>query len=174
MKLKDFFEFHAVPAVGPKVDRPTPVTFRRMSPPLPQQLYAQREKEIVIPEDEEETPGFDVDIEEETVKNNDYRRVLFTTTHSQLVVMSIEPGDEIGEEDHEVDQFIRFEAGKGVVVMDSWERDVGDGDAVVVPAGVKHNVINTSDEMELKLYAIYSPPQHAEGTVHRTKAEETE
>lgn len=119
-------------------------------------------------------PGFLDNIEEATVNNTDYRRVLFTTKNSQLVLMSIAPGDEIGSEVHDLDQFIRFEAGQGKVILDDFEREVKDGDAIVVPKGVKHNVINTSDTENLKLYAVYSPPNHKKGTVHRTKADEKE
>jgi len=121
-----------------------------------------------------ENPGFLSHLEEETAANTDYRRVLFTTPDSQLVLMSVAPGDEIGEETHDLDQFIRFESGEGRVVLDDFEAAVKGGDSISVPRGVRHNVINTSDTEDLKLYAVYSPPQHKRGTVHRTKADETE
>ena len=115
--------------------------------------------------------SFDVDIKQETVDNTDYRRVLFTTADTQLVLMSLEPEQEIGEEVHDGAQFIRFEAGTGKVVMGSREVDVKDGSAVVIPRGITHNVINTGSD-DLKLYALYSPPEHEDGTVHKTKDEE--
>jgi len=108
-------------------------------------------------------------IERETLENANFRKVLYTAKHSQLVVMSLLPGEEIGEETHHLDQFIRFEAGEGKVVMDDKDYYVGDGDAVVIPAGTRHNVLNISEESELKLYTIYSPPEHKDGTVHKTK-----
>lgn len=108
-------------------------------------------------------------IEEETVNNTDYRRVLFTGK-LQLVLMSLKPGEEIGEEVHEDrDQFFRFEAGTGKVVINGEELLVADGDAVVIPAGAKHNVINTSAEEDLKLYTIYAPSEHPAGTVQHAK-----
>lgn len=117
--------------------------------------------------------GYVSNIEEETIKNTDFRRVLYTAKNSQLVLMSIAPGDDIGEEVHELDQFLRVEAGTGKAVLDDVEHDVADGSAVVVPAGTKHNLINTGDE-PLKLYTIYSPPEHKDGTVHATKADVSE
>jgi mannose-6-phosphate isomerase-like protein (cupin superfamily) len=110
-------------------------------------------------------------IEDETVKNQYYRKVLFTMKHSQLVLMNLQPGEEIGTEVHELDQFIRFESGTGKVLLDGNEHEVGDGTAVVIPAGTKHNVMNTSKEEALKLYSIYSPPEHKTGTLHKTKQE---
>lgn len=110
-------------------------------------------------------------IEADTLANNNFRQVIFTGQHSQLVLMSLKPGEEIGMEVHpQVDQFFRFEAGQGKVVVDGEEFAVADGDAVVVPAGSQHNVINTGEE-DLKLYTIYSPANHPDGTVHRTKVE---
>lgn len=116
--------------------------------------------------------GFHIQIEGETQTNNNFRRVLFTGSHAQLVLMSLKPGEEIGMEVHPtVDQFFRFEKGQGKVVIDSEEFAVADGDAVIVPAGSNHNVINTSQTDDLKLYTIYSPPNHPDGTVHATKAD---
>lgn len=114
---------------------------------------------------------FITNIEDETVKNQHYRKVLFTSKNSQLVLMHLQPGEEIGMETHELDQFIRFESGTGKVVLDGNEHQVGDGTAVVIPAGTKHNVVNTSKKDGLKLYSIYSPPEHKTGTVHTTKQE---
>lgn len=114
--------------------------------------------------------GFIINIEKETLANEDYRRVLYTTTHSQLVLMSLLPGEEIGEEVHELDQFIRIEEGNAKVVLDGESTDLASDDAVVIPSGTRHNVINTGDN-KLKIYTIYSPPEHEDGVVERTKAE---
>jgi Mannose-6-phosphate isomerase len=115
-------------------------------------------------------------IEKLALKNTYFRQVLFTAKHSQLVVMCLEPGEEIGDEVHaNVDQFFRIERGDARFVFDEKEqRLVHDGDGVVVPAGTYHNVINASKTAPLKLYTIYSPPNHPDGTVHRTKAEAAE
>jgi mannose-6-phosphate isomerase-like protein (cupin superfamily) len=116
--------------------------------------------------------GYVVNLEKETRKNADFRRVLYTGKYSQLVLMSLKPGEEIGAETHDdVDQFFRFEAGEGKVIIDGIEHPVGDGDAVVIPAGAKHNVVNVSKNSSLKLYTIYSPPEHQDGVVRHTKKE---
>jgi mannose-6-phosphate isomerase-like protein (cupin superfamily) len=116
--------------------------------------------------------GYVGNIEEITEKNEYFRQVIFTASHSQLVVMSLKPGEDIGEEVHpNVDQFFRIEEGEGKVVIDGEESAIFEGSAVVVPAGARHNVINTSQTEALKLYTIYSPPNHPDGTVHKTKAE---
>ncbi|WP_292364814.1 MULTISPECIES: cupin domain-containing protein [unclassified Methanoculleus] len=116
--------------------------------------------------------GFVTDIETETVKNTDFRRVLYTSNFSQLVLMRLKPGEEIGAEVHDdVDQFFRFEEGEGVVVIDGVEHAVKDGSAVIVPNGANHNVINTSKTADLKLYTIYSPPEHQDKVVAKTREE---
>lgn len=116
--------------------------------------------------------GYHAAIEALTVENENFRQVLFTASHSQLVLMALRPNEEIGLETHsENDQFFRFEAGVGKVIIDGEEFEVHDGDAVVVPAGSEHNIINTSATEWLKLYTIYSPAHHPDGTVHATKAE---
>lgn len=116
--------------------------------------------------------GFVDNIEKLTTTNNNFRRVLFTGQHTQLVLMSLKPKEDIGMEVHQiVDQFLRIEQGEGTVVMDKMEHKIKDGDAIIIPAGVKHNIINTSATEELKLYTLYSPPHHKEGTVHKTKAD---
>ena len=116
--------------------------------------------------------GYNLNIEEETINNNDFRRVLYTGKNSQLVLMSLLPGEDIGQEiHHENDQFFRFEAGEGKCVIDGHEYAVSDGSAIVVPAGADHNVINTSSSESLKLYTIYSPAHHKDGIVRTTKAE---
>lgn len=113
--------------------------------------------------------GYVVDIEKATKENKNFRKVLYTAKNSQLVVMSLRPGEEIGEEVHELDQFIRIEKGKGKAVLDNVEHKIEDDYAVVIPAGARHNIINTSKDKEMKLYTIYSPPEHRDGVVHRTK-----
>jgi mannose-6-phosphate isomerase-like protein (cupin superfamily) len=116
--------------------------------------------------------GFAMNLEQETKKNTDFRRVLYTAKYSQLVLMCLRPGEEIGMETHEDrDQFFRFESGEGKVIIDGAGHPVKDGDGVIVPAGAKHNVVNTSKGSELKLYTIYSPPEHQDKTVRRTKPE---
>ncbi|RLC32083.1 cupin domain-containing protein [Candidatus Woesebacteria bacterium] len=116
--------------------------------------------------------GYIADIEKETKENTNFRKVLFTGPQSQLVVMSLKPGEDIGEEVHNnIDQFIRVEEGEGKAVLNGEETVIKDDWAVVVPAGAKHNVINTSQEKDLKLYTIYSPAEHKDGTIHKTKEE---
>ena len=113
--------------------------------------------------------GYVQNIEKLTEENTLFRKVLYTAPHSQLVVMSLKPGEDIGEEVHELDQFLRIEEGTGKAVLNDIEYPVGDGTAVVVPAGVKHNIINTSENTPLKLYTVYSPPEHRDGVEHATK-----
>jgi mannose-6-phosphate isomerase-like protein (cupin superfamily) len=103
--------------------------------------------------------GYFINIEKATMQNDNFRKVLNTAQHSQLVVMSLLPEEEIGTEVHDLDQFIRFESGRGKVILDGKETEVEDDWAVVIPAGVEHNVINTSDSEKMKLYSIYSPPE---------------
>lgn len=115
--------------------------------------------------------GFIGNIEEQTEENRDFRRVLHTGTHMQLVLMAIQPGDELGEEVHEgTDQFFRVEEGKGEVWMDGRTTPIDDGMAIVVPAGARHNIRNTGPG-PLKVYTLYAPPQHPAGTVHHTRDE---
>lgn len=117
--------------------------------------------------------GYITNIERDTDANEDYRRVLFTGRHTQLVLMTIQPGDEIGREVHDGhDQFIRIEAGLGVAVLDGEEHTISEGMAVVIPAGTEHNVLNTSAVTPLRLYTLYSPPEHPDGTIHRSKSDE--
>ena len=115
--------------------------------------------------------GFVDDIESLTEDNTDFRRVVYTGRYLQLVLIALQPGEEIGEEVHEDrDQFFRVEDGKGEVLIDGVRTKVKSDDAIIVPAGARHNVINTGDE-PLKLYTLYGPPEHKDGTVHATKAE---
>lgn len=114
--------------------------------------------------------GFFTNIEKETLENENFRKVLYTSKHSQLVLMSLSPNEEIGMEVHkDNDQFFRFEKGLGKMIIDGNEYEVGDGSAIVVPAGAKHNIINTSTAETLKLYTIYSPAHHKDGIIRKTK-----
>jgi len=116
--------------------------------------------------------GYKTNIEKDTLENENFRKVLYTSKYSQLVLMSLLPKEEIGMEVHEDhDQFFRFEGGVGMVFIDGNQYEVGDGDAVVVPAGSEHNVVNTSDTEKLKLYTIYSPAEHQDGVIRATKVE---
>ncbi len=114
--------------------------------------------------------GYVINIEKATKENENFRKVLYTAKNNQLVLMSLKPGEEIREEVHTLDQFIRIEEGDGKAVLDGAEHKIEDGTAIVIPAGMRHNIINTSDE-ELKLYTIYSPPEHKDGIIHPTKAD---
>lgn len=115
--------------------------------------------------------GYTINIEEAALKNTNFRQVLYTAKHSQLVLMSLKPGEEIGEEVHTLDQFIRIEKGVGMAVLDGVEHDLADNFAVVIPAGTKHNIINISETEDMKLYTIYSPPEHLDKVVRATKEE---
>lgn len=116
--------------------------------------------------------GYIENIEKKTLANSFFREVLFTGKNAQLVVMSLKSGEEIGMEVHNnVDQFFRFEKGTGKVIIDGEEYSIANGSAVIVPAGSWHNVINSSSNEELKLYTIYSPPNHPDKTIHKTKDE---
>jgi mannose-6-phosphate isomerase-like protein (cupin superfamily) len=116
--------------------------------------------------------GYSINIEAKTLAGNNFREVLYTTQRSQLVIMTLQPGEEIGLEKHEGhDQFIRVEAGQGVAILDGEQHKLEDGVAVVIPAGTEHNVINTSSSAPMRLYTLYTPPEHPDGIVHATKAE---
>ena len=114
--------------------------------------------------------GFVQDIESLTVENAEFRRVLYTAKHCQLVLMALKPKEEIGAEVHELDQFFRVEEGAGVAILDGVSTPIRAGFAVIVPAGTKHNIINTGSG-PLRLYTLYSPPNHRDGIVHHTRAE---
>lgn len=115
--------------------------------------------------------GYGGNIEQLALANNYFRRVVYTAQYSQLTVMHLQPSEDIGEEVHEVDQFLRIEQGSGRAVVNGIEADINGGSVVVVPAGVKHNVINASATEPMKLYTLYSPPHHRDGVVHPTKAD---
>lgn len=115
--------------------------------------------------------GYVGNIEKRSLENSYFRNVVYTAQHCQLVLMSLKPGEDIGEEVHPLDQFLRCEAGEGKAVLNGAEYPVSDGVAVVVPAGARHNIINTSETRPMKLYTLYSPPNHIDGTIHKTKAD---
>lgn len=116
--------------------------------------------------------GFKTKIEKTTLENTNFRKVLYTSKHLQLVIMSLLPGEDIGSEIHkETDQFFRFEQGHGKCIINENEYDIGNGDVVVIPAGAKHNIINVDPVTELKMYTIYAPPNHKDGIVRLTKKE---
>jgi mannose-6-phosphate isomerase-like protein (cupin superfamily) len=117
--------------------------------------------------------GYKINLERSTKENTDYRRVLYTSQNLQLVLMNISPGEEIGEEVHDLDQFIRLEEGVGIVILDDEVFDIRDDDAVIIPKGVAHNIKNTGS-VGLKFYTLYSPPEHKDGIVHRNKIDEKE
>lgn len=117
--------------------------------------------------------GYVIDLEKSTLANDNFRKVLYTAKYSQLVLMSLGKGEDIGEEIHELDQFIRIESGEGKAILNGQEYNLTDGSAVVVPAGVKHNIINIG-LVPLKLYTVYSPPEHKDGVVKATKQEALE
>lgn len=120
-------------------------------------------------------PLFVDNIEELTLGNTNFRKVLSTNGHSQLVIMCLKPGEEIGMEIHnDVDQFFRIDAGEGKVIANEQEFAISDGFAIVIPAGTEHNIVNTSETEDLKLYTVYSPANHPDGTIHVTKAEADE
>ena len=116
--------------------------------------------------------GFKTNIDRETLENEDFRRVLYTSKHCQLVLMTLKPNEAIGEEIHpENDQFFRIEAGHGKCVIDRNEYEINAGDAIVIPAGAKHNITNTDKDIELRMYTIYSPAHHKDGIIRSTKKE---
>lgn len=115
--------------------------------------------------------GYTANIEKETLENDYFRKVLYTDPRLQLVVMTLKPLEDIGEETHDLDQFIRVESGTGKAILDGVEYPVADGSAVIVPQGTRHNIVNTSAEAPMRLYTIYAPADHRPGTVHATKAD---
>lgn len=115
--------------------------------------------------------GYVTNIEQAAMENEYFRKVLYTDERVQLVVMALKPSEDIGEEVHELDQFIRVEAGEGRVILDGVSHELTGGFAIVVPKGALHNIINTSSTEPMKLYTVYAPPNHKDGTIHKTKAE---
>ena len=120
----------------------------------------------------EKAKGYTANIEQATLENKNFRRVLYTSKHMQLVLMTLKPNEEIGEETHEdIDQFFRFESGKGLCTINGNIYNIKAGDVIIVPAGAKHNIINNDSAMELKMYTIYAPPNHKDGIIRATKKE---
>ena len=116
--------------------------------------------------------GYNTNIEKDTLNNNNFRKVLYTSKHLQFVLMSLRPGEEIGEEVHtENDQFFRIEGGHGKCIIDGNECEIKDGDAIVIQSGAKHNVLNIDNQTDLKMYTLYAPPHHKDGIVRATKKE---
>ncbi len=115
--------------------------------------------------------GYVTNIEKDSLDNENFRKVLYTAKNSQLVLMSLKPKEDIGSEVHQLDQFFRVEKGNGKTVLNGKEYEISDGSAIMIPAGTEHNIINTSETEELKLYTIYSPPNHKDGVIHATKAD---
>ncbi len=113
--------------------------------------------------------GYIINIEKISIDNDNFRKVLYTDKNSQLVLMSLLPGEEIGEEVHDVDQFFRVEKGIGKAVLNGIDHELSDGSVVVIPVGLKHNIVNTGTE-SMKMYTLYMPPHHRDGVVHKTKA----
>ena len=113
--------------------------------------------------------GFVANIEKLALENTDFRRVLYTAESSQLVLMALQPGEDIGQEVHQLDQFLRIEAGNGKAILDGVEHSISDGFSILVPRGASHNIVNTGS-VPMKLYTVYSPPNHRDGVVHKTKA----
>lgn len=114
--------------------------------------------------------GYITNIEKDSLENEYFRKVLYTDKNVQLVVMALKPGEDIGEEVHQLDQFIRIEKGSGKAVLDGIEHDIADGSVIVIPQGTRHNIINQNNSA-MKLYTLYAPPDHKDGTVHKTKAD---
>lgn len=114
--------------------------------------------------------GYVANIEKLSLENDNFRKVLYTDKNSQLVLMSLLPGEEIGEEVHDVDQFLRVEQGIGTAILSGVSHDLADGSVIIVPAGTKHNIVNTGSR-SMKLYTLYMPPHHRDGVIHKTKAE---
>jgi mannose-6-phosphate isomerase-like protein (cupin superfamily) len=115
--------------------------------------------------------GYVANIEKASLGTENFREVLYTDKNLQLVVMSLKPGEDIGAEVHQLDQFIRCESGEGKAVLDGVEHAISDSFVIIVPAGAMHNIINTSTDKEMKLYTLYAPPNHKDGTIHKTKAD---
>jgi len=115
--------------------------------------------------------GYVTNIEKASLENEFFRQVLYTSTNVQLVVMSLNPGEDIGEEVHQLEQFIRVEGGEGKSVIDGVEHQIQDGYALIIPVGVRHNIINTSTDKPMKLYTVYAPPNHRDAIIHKTKIE---
>ncbi|HSX25068.1 MAG TPA: cupin domain-containing protein [Candidatus Andersenbacteria bacterium] len=115
--------------------------------------------------------GYIENIEQATMQNDAFRRVLYTAKNCQLTIMALKPSEDIGQEVHDVDQFLRIEKGSGTAILDGVEHSITEGSVIIVPAGTTHNIINASTTEPMKLYTLYSPPHHRDGVVHQTKAD---
>lgn len=124
-----------------------------------------------LPKEKVHMKGHVINIEKAAIENNYFRKVLYTAKNLQLVLMSLKPGEDIGEEVHQLDQFIRIESGEGKAILNGTAYSINDGYSVIVPAGTRHNLVNTSSSKPLKIYTLYSPPNHLDGTIHKTKAD---
>lgn len=124
-----------------------------------------------LPKEKVHMKGYVINIEKAAIENVYFRKVLYTAKNIQLVLMSLKPGEDIGEEIHQLDQFIRIESGEGKAILNGVVHKISDGFSVLVLAGAKHNIINTSSNKPLKIYTLYSPPNHLDGTIHKTKAD---
>lgn len=127
-----------------------------------------------LPKERVNMKGYVINLEKAALENNYFRKVLYTTKNIQLVLMSLKPGEDIGEETHQLDQFIRIESGEGKAILNGTPYKISDGFSIIVPAGTKHNLINTSSSNPLKIYTLYSPPNHLDGMIHKTKADAEE
>lgn len=125
----------------------------------------------MLPKEKMPMKGYVINIEKATVENNYFRKVLYTAKNIQLVLMNLKPGEDIGEEIHQLDQFIRIESGEGKAILNGIVHMISDGFSIIVPAGTRHNLINTSLSKPLKIYTLYAPPNHLDGTTHKTKAD---
>lgn len=125
----------------------------------------------MLPKEKMPMKGYVINIEKATIENNYFRKVLYTAKNMQLVLMNLKPGEDIGEEIHQLDQFIRIESGEGKAILNGIVHLISDGFSIIVPAGTKHNLINTSSSKPLKIYTLYAPPNHHDGTTHKTKAD---
>lgn len=125
----------------------------------------------ILPKEKTPMKGYVINIEKATIENNYFRKVLYTGKNMQLVLMNLKPGEDIGEEIHQLDQFIRIESGEGKAILNGIVHTISDGFSIIVPAGTRHNLMNTSSSKPLKIYTLYAPPNHLNGTTHKTKAD---
>lgn len=164
------------PTLGGKIDKDTHKLLDKDQNKDEHELdnYAEEITEEEIPKNSSTKKGFHDDIQNDTLENENFRKVLYTAKNIQLVLMTLQPGENIGMENHESDQFFRFEGGTGQCVINGNKYDVKDGDSILIPGGSEHDIINTSDEELLQMYTLYSPPNHADGAIYNTKEEAQE
>lgn len=133
-------------------------------------LVKENNRTLTLGQSHTSMKGYVTNIESRALSNENFREVLYTDKNSQLVLMSLLPREEIGEETHDVDQFLRVEKGTGTAILNGTHHDITSGSAILVPAGTKHNIINTGND-SMKLYTLYTPPHHRDGVIHKTKAD---